>query len=312
MNKRLRITLFFLGGFGNQLYTYSFGKFLSEKYNMDVSFDTSLYKTDNKKPEILNFRSSIHFKSYDNIIIQFRLIKYLQFLPNFISQFLIFIFSFGKYNNIIFENNVDLGTLNIKSKKKYTKNILNNLSNLNTNKSIALYGYWQSLNLFDEIRSILINDISLKNHTASSIKILEKIHINENSIMLHIRGNDIADKYMDETSIDYYRKSINYFNQNIKNSKYFVFTDDIDYAKSIIRKNNLKNYILVRDYNFSTIEEFFLMTKFKNYIVPKSTFSWWACYLSQINYKEITLPSTWFRYEPIDDTRKLSGSKIIG
>ena len=113
MNSRLRISLFFLGGFGNQLYIYSFGKFLSEKYNMDISFDTSFYKSGNKKPEILNFRPSMYVKNSANIIIHFGLIKYLQFLPNFISQVLIFIFSLGKYNKIIFENNVDLGSINI-------------------------------------------------------------------------------------------------------------------------------------------------------------------------------------------------------
>ena len=70
--------------------------------------------------------------------------------------------------------------------------------------------------------------------------------------------------------------------------KYWVFSDDIPYCKTIFPKTF--NFIS----GHSDIEDFFLMTLCNNFIIANSTFSWWAAWLSKSENKKIVAPKRWF------------------
>ena len=103
---------------------------------------------------------------------------------------------------------------------------------------------------------------------------------NTESIAIHIRRI----KYEDKLHIDYYLKALNIFN-GVNKKQFFVFSDDIEWCK-----NNFYTNEFIYVSGNSEIEDFYLMSKCKNFIIANSSFSWWAAWLSKSKNKKIVAP----------------------
>ena len=70
----------------------------------------------------------------------------------------------------------------------------------------------------------------------------------------------------------------------IRNPHFFVFCNDIKFAKKFIKLNfiELKNvyFLSEKPKNVDAVQDLFLLTKFENFILSKSTLHWWGAYLS--------------------------------
>jgi hypothetical protein len=87
-------------------------------------------------------------------------------------------------------------------------------------------------------------------------------------------------------------QSLLFKHQDNLNIKYFIFSDDIDYAKKEFAKKDFTisisaSIIFVSNSNRTNLEEFYLMALCKHTIIPNSTFSWWAAYLNKNPFKFI-------------------------
>ena len=56
----------------------------------------------------------------------------------------------------------------------------------------------------------------------------------------------------------FYLRSIIFFKEK-KIDKFHIFTDDINYAKKILKKSNINKYILIKNYLNNSIQEFELL-----------------------------------------------------
>ena len=96
--------------------------------------------------------------------------------------------------------------------------------------------------------------------------------------------------------IDFIMKSIKSLESKENDLHFFVFSDDIDWCKNNL--NFLKNHTLVdhthSGYKFGNYIQ--LMTECKHFIVPNSTFAFWASFLSKNKNKKIIRPKIWFKY----------------
>tara|TARA_B110000259_G_scaffold183110_1_gene227878 strand:- start:182 stop:457 length:276 start_codon:yes stop_codon:yes gene_type:complete len=70
-------------------------------------------------------------------------------------------------------------------------------------------------------------------------------------------------------------------------------------------------YEFIYDFNLTTIEEFYLLSKFKNIIISICTFSWFAAYLNNHSKDTIVIPSIWFKNNPIPNSLKIDNSVIL-
>ena len=83
--------------------------------------------------------------------------------------------------------------------------------------------------------------------------------------------------------------------KKISNPKYFIFSDDMEWCE-----NNLKfgqNHTFVsHDYKGLKFGEYLvLMSACKNFIIPNSTFAWWAAWLNDNKEKIVITPKKWFK-----------------
>jgi len=117
-----------------------------------------------------------------------------------------------------------------------------------------------------------------------------------NSVSLHIRRGDYLSKSVEvfePLNLDYYYSGIEYFNNTIKEPHYFVFSDDIEWAKSNFVQSS--SYTVV-DYNGADkgYEDMRLMSLCKHNIIANSSFSWWGAWLNRNPDKNVLAPKKWF------------------
>jgi hypothetical protein len=168
-----------------------------------------------------------------------------------------------------------------------------------------LDGYWQSYKYFDDIREVLLNEFTLVNEMNLENKLICKKITELNSISIHIRRGDYVKEKKNMTiynvfGLEYYHQAIEFISKKISNPYFFVFSDDLDWAKKNLQLTNV-TYV---DVNLTQNPEndLILMSKCKHNIIANSTFSWWGAWLNQNSEKIIIAPRKWMStVESLDD-----------
>jgi hypothetical protein len=266
-----------IGGLGNQLFQYALGRAIEIKLGYKVKYDICDFKTYKLRNfELDKFKTKFELSSkFENIL-----------LRNIISKSLYKIHSkFPSYISIRILNYY------LESEFKFVNNLFE------IPESIYLSGYWQSEKYFREFKNVLIDELILKNQpSVENSKYLQKI-TNSNSVSIHIRRGD----YIEDISannihgfcgLDYYNKSIYTIESQINDPTFFVFSDDINWAKNNIKS---KFTIFFVDINSDKPEEDLrLMSNCKHNIIANSSFSWWAAWLNTNINKIVIAPQLWF------------------
>lgn len=117
--------------------------------------------------------------------------------------------------------------------------------------------------------------------------VLRRFPIHKQSAFLHIRGGDYKNHWVHDVGLDYYyEKAIQQFP---KGTHFYVFTNDIEYAKT-------KTFLKSISYSFvfeNEVDSLYLMSQCGvGGICANSSFSWWGAYLNR--NRKIIMPSKWY------------------
>ncbi len=277
------------GGLGNQMFQYALGRRLAIERDVPLKLDLSWFAQQTKRRYCLNqFQISaeiatpveIHFftKSHWPSVLR-KIFKRLQTkYPEWLGQIV-------TYQSLGYCSQV-----------------------LDVPKRAYLKGYWQSEKYFLNIRSILLNELRIKEPLDyENQRILDEIR-GTNSIGVHIRHGDyINDSRTNQIHgvlpIDYYVRGMQILEDNVDFPHYYVFSDDIHWARQNL--GTLKKITIV-DHNDTGHEhfDFSLMSACKHHIIANSSFSWWAAWLNDYSHKIVIAPKRWFM-ETSMDTRDL-------
>ncbi len=176
-------------------------------------------------------------------------------------------------------------------------------SDLNTfkpyiNQDIYLMGYWQSYHYFNAIRNILIKEIKPVNTLSDHYQgYLEKI-LSCPSAMVHIRRGDyvhlpVAAKIHGFVGLDYYQKGFDRLLASNPNIHFFVFSDDIEWAKSNLPHQEKIHFVESIDEINAPVQELFLMSQCQKHLIANSSLSWWGAWLSESTIPMIIAPKNW-------------------
>lgn len=273
-NKK-KIYLFLSGGLGNQLFQYAYARNISIKNKADLIVDTySGFIFDFKYFR----RFSLNIKIKKEIIFffsVFRILKQFFFPVKLINNF----FSISIINEFPFF-------------KSFSKKILN----LKINKTIYLFGLFQSDKYFLENQKKIMPELMpVKPKFINFLTKQEEI-VKDNSVIVGFRFFEEASDSSIRiaggiTSIDFYIESIKLILNKIKNPKFYLFSQNLENLKI-----NLRNIIILNKYfcSFVTPQQGFkdenanlwLMSYSKNFIIPNSTFYWWGAYFSRYRFKK--------------------------
>jgi hypothetical protein len=125
----------------------------------------------------------------------------------------------------------------------------------------------------------------------------------ENSISIHIRRQDYltvagGHRYSGICTPKYYKGAINYIETRVENPIYYIFSDDLEYARSHFDKENMH----VIDWNTGreSMHDMELMSHCRHNICANSTFSIWGARLNKNPDKIMIRPLKHDNYEIID------------
>ncbi len=273
-----------LGGFGNQLFQLSFANYLK-----DSGFKVYI--------NLYNFRRVVNEKN--SIITNRELILPLDY----------FKFDEIKSNNFLKYDLVDklkLNNLNLFKSNKLIKQYFSwfndkNLDLNNASKFNRFTGYWQTLKILEHNKNFLIEGLSKNKQIADGLNFVPK----EGSTALHVRRTDYL-SMGEELTEDYYKASLEYAKNNIRNFSYEIFTDDEDWVKRNKIFKNATKINSFQDNKENTILAFSSMLKNENFIISNSTFSLLTSFLKETSKSIIIYPDPWFKKQKRNNLAKNS------
>ena len=173
-----------------------------------------------------------------------------------------------------------------------------------TKNNIYLKGYWQNINYFRENSGILLNDFTFRNNLDGVNKILSMEIVKENSVSIHIRRGDyyanslFTKKFGNIANVSYYKEAIKIINSQVNNPKFYIFSDDINWAKDNLNLSEECTFVTHNTKNDNYID-MQLMSLCKHNIIANSSFSWWASYLNKNLNKIVIAPEKWVNIKMI-------------
>lgn len=259
-----------IGGLGNQMSQYAFGRYLSIKNNTDLKIDISNYEWYKTQPYLLNnfnIQSDIATKQEINSLRGNRILKKIGLSKK----------------SYILEKGMGFD-------KKY----------MDTQNNSYLEGYWGSELYFKDISDIICKDFTLKNPLDQHNSIIEHIiKLNQNSVSIHFRRGDYVSDM--ETNLIHGTCSQNYYNDTLKyivehvtfNPHFFIFSDDIKWVKNNFVCEHPHTFIETNGI-YEGYKDMYLMSLCQHHIIANSSFSWWGAWLGHNLNKTVISPKKWY------------------
>jgi len=271
------------GGLGNQMFQYAAAYNLSLRKKVPILVDLRLMREHKIRPSPRNVP-----RDYDLDIFGIKkkeptfvnLIKFLQFFKNYRLR---------KYIAII-SNWIGLPVFYEKER------CFNPKFNNNKFKAIYLDGLWQSEKYFKDCRADILNlfNFNEAKQKDKNKEFVKKINFS-NSVCLNVRRTDfINNPEHNVVNSDYYKNSIIKFKKLLGSDIIvYIFSDDLDWCKDNF--NFIENKFFVEhSYAGKKFYDYlYLMSLFQNFIIPNSSFAWWAAWLSVKDNKTIMAPNRW-------------------
>jgi hypothetical protein len=162
---------------------------------------------------------------------------------------------------------------------------------------VYLFGYWQTWPLVEAVQPQLRRDFSFREPaTGKNVEVLQRIRDREYPVSLHIRRGDytLAAEGNIALPLEYYLKAIDILRQCRDRPTFFVFSDDIPWARAHLPADLSAVFI---DHNGDTAahEDLRLMSACRDHIIANSSFSWWGAWLNPRADKIVVAPKHWLR-----------------
>jgi len=270
------------GGLGNQFFEYALERRLTYFNHAQFKLDISAYRTDNSRIRTYGLH---HFNIVENIATDEDLktlgIKEERALKRILSKAL-------ERRKPIYK------------RRRINEQVLLGFHPeiLEITQDAYLDGYWQSEKYFLEIAKVIRAEFTPRDKMDTVNEEMASEMAGASSISLHIRRGDyVADPTINRIhgtcSLDYYSKCIDEVSQMIQDPHFYVFSDDIQWARTNL---NLEHPVTFIDNNNqeNDFKDLYLMTKCKHHIIANSSFSWWGAWLAENKDKIVFAPSRWF------------------
>lgn len=164
--------------------------------------------------------------------------------------------------------------------------------------SVYLQGYWQSEKYFADATDMLRADFTFRQPVSKdNATWMDKI-ASCSAVSMHVRRGDYVSDARTYAahgvcSLDYYRAAVSYVTERVEKPEFFVFSDDISWARENLKIDYPCHYL---DHNRGeeSYNDMRLMSLCRHHIIANSSFSWWGAWLNPRADKIVVAPKRWF------------------
>ena len=276
-----------MGGLGNQMFQYAFGRNMTLANNAELVLDQSLLLDKSAPHEVATHRD-YSLDIFPNV--KFRWAAKDE------------IFDFNGDSSAAFTSKLKRKLKNIASPKKLLVQDKNKIEEnyFTTGDNTCFVGRWQSYKFFDKHADVIKREFEFEKPSVKGLdEMLEKIKSSE-SVCLHIRRGDLVSSPLYSDIIgaldeSYYLNAIKTMSEQVNPSSWFVFSDDIEWCKLHITVPGEITFVPDALSGYRASGHLYLMKNCRHFIISNSTFAWWAAYLSESKNKKVIYPMKWFR-----------------
>jgi len=280
-----------MGGLGNQMFQYALGRNLAHRNNAVLKLDLGFFQ---------NYGTGVP-RQYDLDIFDIH--------PVFASEAEVFRLRKRSTNELadrILNRVIGLKRTYIREPHfHFSPEILDLPDN------IYLEGYWQTLRYFAEIEDLIRKDFTFKEEMSPlSRALLEEIE-GSNSICVNVRRGDfVTNDFHGAKGVDYYKQAEEVIRERVSDESYYVFSDDIDWCRENLRFEAPTEFVS-HEYAGAKFQDYLrLMSACRHFVIPNSSFAWWAVWFNRDPDKTVIAPKVWFN-DPTWDTSDLTPASWI-
>ena len=253
-------------GFGNHLFMYACGYAMARRHKEKLALDTTYLATSNlREYELGGLRVE-----YDKL---YSINKSLPYFLKVVLRKVIHACMFMRFKQYL-----------EKQAWHYDGELLQ------TTGSCRLRGYWQSEKYFKQFRAEILKMLTLNYQTTDSFRSILMKMKSSNSVAVHVRRGDYVALGIC-LGKDYYQAAIRLIKEKVDNPVFYVFSDDMDYAKELFEEEDKDKMLFVNYVSVNaTLEDFFLMKSCRNNIMANSSYSWWGAWANENEEKIVVCP----------------------
>jgi hypothetical protein len=278
-----------MGGLGNQLFQYAFGKSIAKESDKEVAYDLSW------------FDSGAEY-DHDHLYLDYFQTDYEVADESDVNS----IFPLGGRGRQLAKRLYKKSPLAVQTVFNYYRDIDQDQTDIfNTGPfkfryspkvyqtgNIAYFdGYWQANQYVDSVAERLGEELTFQEpSTDEDRRILSQI-TQSDSVSIHLRRGDYTANNM-TLSLDYYTEAIEKIQSQIEKPSFYIFSDDVEWVENELEIDRDTTY--VNHNNAETCyEDLRLMSECDHNIIANSTFSWWGAWLNQNEDKTVIAPQIW-------------------
>ena len=165
-----------------------------------------------------------------------------------------------------------------------------------------LRGYWSEARSIETVREELLRDFTFTEPTdGKNRELLRRIDGCE-AVSVHVRGGDYLEprhqrRYGGFCTPAYYREAIRRVREKVADPVLFIFSDDPDYARQVLDEVGEAVYV-IHNTGLESYRDMQLMSRCRHHILANSTFSWWGAWLDSRPEKSVYSPAQWLHQSP--------------
>lgn len=270
-----------IGGLGNQMFQYASAYVVAQKKGTELKIDNLYYNDHSKRMHRFTYRPYALnlFNVSASIATPKEINKFV--LPRIFNKYIYhFLRLFHKDNNVFSDSELN----------SYDK-----LISLSTNEAY-LQGFFQKYEYIKNNIADLRREFTFKEPLPMSYNsIINQIEEAETSICVSFRRGDyVGHPVLDIVNLNWYSQALKLFNHG----HLFVFSDDIKWCKENFRPNNRFKVTFVDQQYTGPMGGYYmqLMMLCKHFIIPNSTYPYWAALLSTRSKDKIVVaPKIWYQ-----------------
>ena len=280
-----------IGGLGNQMFQYAFGRSLSAGRSIPVAFDITELLDRSPKTDFTYREYELHIFAG-----QPRIASPSDLRPFAHQPTSLFDRAFRK----VLRKATDSQRYQEAAYFVYEPNVWQ------TSPNTYFDGYWQNEKYFHPHEVLIRQDFMFQAPPQGKNEELARLICGTNSIGVHVRRGDYVNNQQingvhGACSPAYYQEAVCLIASQVPDAQLYVFSDEPEWVKQHLHFEYPVTYVS-HNTGKNSFEDMRLMSLCQHNIIANSSFSWWGAWLNSNPAKIIVAPRQWMQLDSVDST----------